>query len=133
MRSPLRWTLKLGGVAAATMLAAGTVARPGSAVDEVAAGQRLYQARCTGCHSVDTDRTGPRHRDVVGRRVASVPSFNYSPALRRLGGIWTPARLDQWLSGTQRLAPGSRMYIEIDDPAQRRLLIAYLQSVSRPR
>jgi cytochrome c len=123
----------LGGVAAASLVAAGMFARPGSAVDEVAAGQRLYEARCTGCHSVDADRTGPRHRDVVGRRIASVAGFGYSPALRRLGGIWSPARLDRWLSGTQRMAPGSRMYIEIDDPTQRRLLIAYLQSVSRPR
>jgi cytochrome c len=108
-------------------------ARPSIAVDDVSAGQILYQTKCAGCHSVDTDRIGPRHRDVVGRRVASVPGFGYSPALRKLGGVWTPARLDQWLSGTQKMAPGSRMYIEIDDPGQRRLLIAYLKSVSKPR
>jgi cytochrome c len=81
---------------------------------------------------VDSDRIGPHHRDVVGRKVASVPGFNYSPALKKLGGVWTPARLDQWLSGTQKMAPGSRMYIEIDDSTQRRLLIAYLRSVSKP-
>src|SRR3954447_22995189 len=106
--------------------------RPGFAADEVAAGQALYQGKCTGCHSVDADRIGPRHRDVVGRKVASIPGFNYSPALKKLGGVWTPARLDQWLSGTQKMAPGSGMYIEIDDPTQRRLLIAYLKSVSKP-
>jgi cytochrome c len=108
------------------------IARPSIALDDVAAGQMLYQAKCTGCHSVDTDRIGPRHRDVVGRKVASVPGFNYSPAIKKLGGVWTPARLDQWLSGTQKMAPGSRMYIEIDDPTQRRQLIAYLKSVSKP-
>jgi cytochrome c len=133
MRTSLRWTVQLGGVAAASLLAVGMFARPSIATDDVAAGQMLYQAKCTGCHSVDADRIGPRHRDVVGRRVASVPGFDYSPALRKLGGVWTPARLDQWLSGTQKMAPGSRMYIEIDDPAQRRLLIAYLKSVSKPR
>jgi cytochrome c len=132
MRSPIRWTLQAGGVAGAGLIAAIVLARPGLAVDEVKAGQMLYEAKCTGCHSVDADRIGPRHRDVVGRKVASVPGFNYSPALRKLGGIWTPARLDQWLSGTQKMAPGSRMYIEVDDPAQRRLLIAYLKSVSKP-
>jgi cytochrome c len=106
--------------------------RPGFAADDVAAGQALYQSKCTGCHSVDADRIGPRHRDVVGRKVASVPGFNYSPAIKKLGGAWTPARLDQWLSGTQKMAPGSRMYLEIDDPTRRRLLIAYLKSVSKP-
>ena len=132
MRTSLRWTLQLGGAAAASLLAAGMFAQPGIAADEVAAGQMLYQAKCTGCHSVDADRVGPRHRDVVGRKIASVPGFGYSPAIRKLGGVWTPARLDQWLSGTQKMAPGSRMYLEIDDPTQRRMIIAYLKSVSRP-
>jgi cytochrome c len=105
-------------------------ARPGFAADDVTAGKALYQTRCTGCHSVDADRIGPRHRNVVGRKVASVPGYAYSPALKRLGGVWTPARLDRWLSGTQKMAPGSKMYLQIDDPNQRRLLIAYLKSVS---
>jgi len=105
--------------------------RPGFAADDVSAGQALYQGKCTGCHSVDADRIGPRHRNVVGRKVASVPDYNYSPALKKLGGVWTPDRLDRWLSGTQKMAPGSKMYIEIDDPTQRRLLIAYLKSVSK--
>ena len=105
---------------------------PGFAADDVAAGQALYQSKCTGCHSVDADRIGPRHRNVVGRKVASVPGYDYSPALKKLGGVWTPSRLDRWLSGTQKMAPGSKMYIEIDDPTQRRLIIAYLQSVSKP-
>jgi cytochrome c len=104
----------------------------GFAADDVAAGQALYQSKCTGCHSVDADRIGPRHRNVVGRKVASVPGYDYSPALKKLGGVWTPDRLDRWLSGTQKMAPGSKMYIEIDDPTQRRLIIAYLQSVSKP-
>jgi len=106
-------------------------ARPAFAADDVAAGQALYQSKCTGCHSVDADRIGPRHRNVVGRKVASVPGYAYSPALKKLGGVWTPARLDRWLSGTQKMAPGSKMYVEIDDPTQRRLLIAYLKSVSK--
>jgi cytochrome c len=108
------------------------VARPSAAADGAAAGQTLYQTNCGGCHSVDADRIGPRHRNVVGRAVAGVPGYNYSPALKKLGGVWTSARLDQWLSSTQKMAPGSRMYLEMDDPARRRLVIAYLQSVSRP-
>lgn len=132
MRTSLRWTFQLGGVAAASLLAATVLPRLGIAVDDVAAGQKLYESKCTGCHSVDADRIGPRHRNVVGRKVASVPGYDYSPAIRKLGGVWTPARLDQWLSGTQKMAPGSKMYLEIDDPAQRRLIIAYLKSVSKP-
>ena len=98
----------------------------------VAAGQALYQNTCGGCHSVDEDRIGPHHRNVVGRPVASVPGYDYSTALKSLGGIWTPQRLDQWLSGTQQMAPGSKMYLELDDSMQRQLIIAFLESISEP-
>lgn len=104
----------------------------GTAQDDVAAGQALYVNKCGGCHSVETDRIGPHHRNVVGRAVASVPGYDYSPALKKLGGVWTPDRLDEWLSGTQKMAPGSKMYLELDDPADRRLIITYLESVSSP-
>lgn len=102
------------------------------AADLVAEGRTLYQTKCGGCHSVETNRTGPRHRGVVGRRVASVPDYDYSLALKQLGGVWTPARLEQWLSGTQKMAPGSKMYLALDDTGQRQRIIAYLQSVSGP-
>jgi len=103
-----------------------------SAVDPATEGRDLYQNQCGGCHSVETNRIGPRHKGVVGRRIASVPDYDYSPALKRLSGTWTPARLDLWLSGTQKMAPGSRMYLALDDAAQRQLIIAYLKSVSAP-
>lgn len=113
-------------------VAAGSVESGATPDDQVAAGQALYEGKCSGCHSVDTDRIGPRHRNVVGRAVASVIGYDYSPALEHLGGRWTAERLDRFLSGTQMMAPGSRMYVEVDDPSQRRLIIGYLQSVSRP-
>lgn len=100
------------------------------AADPAAEGRSLYQNQCGGCHSIETNRIGPRHRGVVGRRIASVPDYDYSPALKRLSGVWTPDRLDLWLSGTQKMAPGSRMYLALDDAAERHLIIAYLESVS---
>src|SRR3546814_4760764 len=55
------------------------------AADPISEGRVLYQGRCGGCHSVETNRIGPRHRGVVGRPVASVPDYDYSPALKQLG------------------------------------------------
>ncbi|QRP65017.1 c-type cytochrome [Rhodanobacter sp. FDAARGOS 1247] len=126
--SLFRTSIRSGSLLFAGLLS--MAAWAGKAPDDVAAGQTLYLNTCGGCHSVDTDRIGPRHRNVVGRAVASVQGYDYSPALKKLGGIWTPARLDQWLSGTQNMAPGSKMYIELDDPDVRRSIITYLQSVS---
>jgi len=102
------------------------------ATGDIAASKALYEGKCGGCHSVDANRIGPLHRGVVGRRVASVPGYAYSLALRKLGGAWTAARLDQWLQNPQRLAPGSKMYLSVSDPAQRTAIIGYLRSVSPP-
>ena len=95
-----------------------------------AAGKAQYVAKCGGCHSLDANRIGPLHRGVVGRRPGTAPGYAYSKAVRALSGVWTPARLDQWLQGPQKLAPGSKMFTTVDDAATRRNIISYLQSVS---
>ena len=115
--------------AAASVLAAPTFAQPPT---EVTAGRALYEAKCGGCHSVDENRVGPRHRNVVGRKVASLKDYDYSPALKRLGGVWTPDRLDSWLQGPQAMAPGAKMFFSVPDADQRRKITAYLASVSKP-
>jgi cytochrome c len=99
---------------------------------DAAAGKALYEAKCGGCHSVEANRVGPRHRDVVGRKVASLTDYDYSPAIRKLGGVWTAERIDVWLQGPQAMAPGSKMFLSVSDPEQRRDIIAYLASVSKP-
>ena len=93
-------------------------------------GKNLYEAKCGGCHSLDQNRIGPLHRGVVGRAVASVPGYEYSDAIKKLGGTWTPERLDKWLQGPQAVAPGAKMFFTVDDPGQRRDIIAYLISLT---
>jgi cytochrome c len=95
-------------------------------------GKSLYEAKCGGCHSVDANRIGPLHRGIVGREVASAPGYDYSRALKQLHGVWTAERLDAWLQGPQMLAPGSKMYFTVDDPVQRREIIAYLAKLLPP-
>jgi cytochrome c len=99
---------------------------------DVAAGQALYEAKCGGCHSVEENRIGPRHRNVVGRKIASEPGYDYSPAIRKLTGVWTKARIDVWLQGPQKVAPGAKMFFTVSDPDDRSKIIAYLASVSPP-
>ena len=88
-------------------------------------GKTLYAA-CMGCHSLDENDVGPRHRGVVGRRAGSVPGYDYSPALARATFTWTPALLDRWLQGPQKLVPGTKMFFSVANPAQRADIIAYL-------
>lgn len=100
--------------------------------DDAKVGKSLYDAKCSACHSIDANRTGPLHRGVIDRPVASVPGFDYSPVLKRLGGVWTTERLDLWLQNPQAVAPGSAMYFTVDDPVQRRQIIAYLSTLLQP-
>jgi cytochrome c len=120
--------LFLGAAAACAVAGSGAAQPPGDAK----AGQALYEAKCGGCHSVDANRVGPRHRNVVGRKVASLADYDYSPAIRKLSGVWTVGRLDIWLQGPQIMAPGSKMFLSVSDAHQRRDIIAYLVSVSTP-
>ena len=88
-------------------------------------GARLYQS-CMGCHSLDENDVGPRHRGVVGRKAASVPGYAYSAALKKSGIVWRPAMLDRWLSGPQAMVPGVKMYFSVANPQNRADIIAYL-------
>ena len=93
-------------------------------------GEQIY-GRCLACHAIDRDRTGPRHAGLIGRRVGSVPGFNYSPALRKAGAagmVWDEATLNKFLENPTHFLPGTRMgYAGIKDAQERADLIAYLK------
>ena len=128
--SSQRHALRTRGIflAMTSMLAIAQLAQAQTSAGPVV-GKSIYEAKCGGCHSVDTNRIGPLHRGVVGREVAGVPDFDYSSALKQLHGVWTTERLDMWLQGPQVLAPGSKMYLTVDDPVQRREIIDYLATL----
>ncbi|WP_119419477.1 c-type cytochrome [Desertibaculum subflavum] len=91
-------------------------------------GRELYEARCTGCHSIDANRVGPMHRGVFGRKAGSVADFTYSPAVKASAIVWNDATLDRWLAGPQKLIPGQRMNFTVGQPEDRADIIAYLKS-----
>ncbi len=95
-----------------------------------AAGARSYQQRCGGCHTLDTDRVGPRHRGVVGRKAGGVPGFAYSPALRAATIVWDGDNLDRWLADPQALIPGQQMNVVTRDAKIRADIVAYLSAQS---
>ena len=92
-------------------------------------GQQVYEMRCGGCHSVETDRVGPRHAGLLGRRAGAVPGFAYSPALASSKLVWNASTLDRWLTNPEALVPGQRMGYSLSDAAQRADVIAYLSTL----
>lgn len=96
---------------------------------DVQRGAALYQARCTACHAIDSNRTGPAHRGVMGRRVGSLPGYNYSAELAQSRLRWTPQTLNVWLEDPEELIAGQRMGFQVDDAKERADLIAYLATL----
>lgn len=123
MRTMLR-VLAIGlGCAAAAARASG------AAGGDAERGQQLYNSRCVGCHSVDVNRVGPRHRGVVGRRAGSLPDYPYSPALAAADLLWDAVTLDRWLSDPQALFPGQKMNVRVTNAIDRADIIAYLRTL----
>lgn len=99
---------------------------------QIAQGQRVWQQRCTECHTLDIDDTGPHHRGVFGRRAGSVKGYDYSRALRKANLVWDETSLDRWLTDPEKFIPGQNMDFRVRSKQERAALIAYLKSLSAP-
>ncbi|WP_407122594.1 PQQ-dependent sugar dehydrogenase [Bradyrhizobium sp. STM 3561] len=101
---------------------------------ERATGEALFAEKCGSCHQsnlINGNRIGPDLIGIVGRQVASVESYpDYSLSLRRLGGVWTEQRLDQYLAGPNTFCPGTKMDFAGEVSAkERQAIIRYLRTL----
>ncbi len=119
--------LRLVWFAAALLAAPAAMAGPG----DPGRGQDAWEDHCTGCHSMDSDRTGPHHRGVIGRKAGSVPGFDYSDALSHAGFVWTTDLVEKWLTNPEALVPGQKMNYRINDPQMRADIASYLARESK--
>jgi len=97
------------------------------AAGDPAAGEAIY-SRCLGCHALEYNRTGPKHCGLFGRRIGSVPGFQYSEAMKHSRLVWNERTLDRFLSDPSSAVPGTNMtYAGVVDAKERSDLIAYLK------
>jgi cytochrome c len=98
------------------------------AAGDPARGEQIYEG-CTDCHSLDENSVGPKHRDVFGSRAAAVPDYHYSAALKSSNIVWNEETLDKWLTDSQLVVPGNKMFFRVPDAQARVDIIAYLKKV----
>lgn len=128
-----RTSLRVAALATAALVVALST-QPARAAD-VAAGKQLFQQTCGVCHSADVgvNKVGPSLWNVVGRKVASVPDYNYSPQLRaaaeREWKVWDDTHLDSYLSNPRQVLKGVKMFYAVPEAADRANVIAYLRSL----
>lgn len=115
--------LALGGLGSA-------VADVGEGAADAERGRALY-AECAGCHQPKEHAAGPRHCGVFGREAASLDDYEYSPALLAAGLRWDEPTLDEFLTSPFTYVDGTKMgFLGLDDPQDRRDLIAYLKTLN---
>lgn len=75
-------------------------------------GARVFRA-CAACHTLQGDsanRAGPTLARLFGRRIATVPDYSYSDALRRMDIVWTRETVAElFTQGPSAYTPGTKM------------------------
>jgi len=107
-------------------------ASPAFATGDASKGQALF-VRCQVCHTNTAgapNRVGPNLFGVVGRKAGSVPSYSYSPAMKKSGLTWDQPTLSRYLMAPQTVVPGTKMtFAGFSDPKQSEDVAAYLATL----
>lgn len=98
-------------------------------------GAEVFRA-CVACHTLSPDegnRAGPTLAGLFGRRIASLPGYRYSEALRHLDIVWTPETVAKLFEvGPATYTPGTRMPEQrIVGAEDREALVRFLERVTK--
>jgi len=90
---------------------------------------------CVACHTLSPDegnRAGPTLAGIFGRRIATLPGFNFSPALKKLDIIWTPETVAKLFEvGPAAYTPGTKMPEQtIGSREDREALVKFLEKAT---
>jgi len=98
-------------------------------------GAEVFRA-CVACHTLRADegnRAGPSLHQIFGRRIATLPGYNYSPALKNLDIVWTPETVAKLFElGPATFTPGTKMPEQrITSADDRAALVQFLEKATR--
>lgn len=98
-------------------------------------GAEVFRA-CVACHALtsgEPDKAGPSLAGIFGRRIATLPGYNFSPALKKLDIVWTPETVAKLFEvGPMIYTPGTKMPEQKIRSAQdRRVLVEFLAKVTK--
>ncbi len=98
-------------------------------------GAEVFRA-CVACHTLKPDegnRAGPTLAGVFGRRIATLPGYNFSPALKNLDIVWSPETVAKLFElGPATFTPGTKMPEQkIGAAADRDALVKFLQKATQ--
>jgi cytochrome c len=97
-------------------------------------GAEIFRA-CVSCHTLTPDegnKAGPTLWHIFGRRIATLPGYNFSPALKQLDIVWSKETVSKLFEiGPARYTPGTKMPEQtIGSPQDRQALVDFLGRVT---
>ncbi len=98
-------------------------------------GAEVFRA-CVACHTLKPDqgnRAGPTLAGLFGRRIATLPGYNFSPALKKLDIVWAPETVAKLFElGPATYTPGTKMPEQkITSEQDRAALVQFLQKATK--
>ena len=111
-------------------LALAALIEPATLQADMAPGEEVFLTRCAKCHSLTRGQpsTAPDLTGVVGRRAGALKGYRYTPALRHAHFVWTPQKLDEWLTEPHYAAPETEMaFTGLKSAQDRADVIEFLQ------
>jgi cytochrome c len=98
-------------------------------------GAEIYRA-CIACHTLSPDegnRAGPTLAGIFGRKIATLPGYNFSDALKKLDIVWTPETVAKLFEvGPAEYTPGTKMPEQrIGSERDRKALVEFLSKATK--
>jgi len=98
-------------------------------------GAQVFRA-CVACHTLTPDegnKAGPSLAGIFGRRIATLPGYRYSEALKRMDIVWTPETVAKMFEvGPMTYTPGTKMPEQtIGAPEDRKALVEFLEKATK--
>lgn len=98
-------------------------------------GAAIFRA-CVACHTLTPDqgnKAGPTLSGIFGRRIASLPGYNFSEPLKKLDIVWTPETVSKLFEiGPAAYTPGTKMPEQlIGSQEDRKALVQFLARVTK--
>jgi len=98
-------------------------------------GAEVFRA-CVACHTLRADatnRAGPTLSGIFGRRIATLPGYRYSEALKKLDIVWTPETVSKLFEiGPASYTPGTKMPEQtIGSAEDRSALVKFLEKATK--
>ncbi len=98
-------------------------------------GAEVFRA-CVACHTLapeQANKAGPTLAGIFGRRIATLPGYNFSEGLKRLDIVWTPETVSKLFEiGPSAYTPGTKMPEQrIGSEQDRAALVQFLERATR--